>query len=243
MAEVVFIPFRSGSTRIPNKNIRHLGKFPLVVWSVIAATKARLVDKIVLSSDSTEYLSLVSRCLDELQIDVPAIEIDLRDAEYSQTTSKVFDYIKDGLSPELVADDDTLIQLLPTCPFRKPENLAKAISAYKISGKGLFSCVEYDFRISFAFLARDDGFEPLFRDSPLLTGNTQSQGHPSYLHPCGSFNIFRMGDARNSMSTIYTNCVPYIVSRQESIDIDTEEDFLFASMISNAFLIESMLND
>ena len=69
----------------------------------------------------------------------------------------------------------------------------------------------------------------------MVTGNTQSQNHPSMYHPCGVFNIFNMNEARNTMKTIYDKCEPVIVSREEAFDIDTQEDYLFMNTVAHIF--------
>lgn len=46
---------RSGSKRVPNKNIRSLLGKPLFVWMAEAAKKSKYLTKIILSTDSEEY--------------------------------------------------------------------------------------------------------------------------------------------------------------------------------------------
>ena len=75
----------------------------------------------------------------------------------------------------------------------------------------------------------------ILKDSPMITGHTQSQDHAVLFHPCGVFNVFRMGEARHRMATIYHGCKPQIVGREEALDIDTPEDFEFLSAIAPAF--------
>ena len=51
---IAFIPFRTGSSRLKNKNILPLADLPLAAWSVVAANKCSKIDKIILSTDSEE---------------------------------------------------------------------------------------------------------------------------------------------------------------------------------------------
>ena len=76
-----FIPARSGSTRLPNKNIKELKGKPLVWWTLLAAEKSTRVDKIVFSSNSQEYIDLV---LELTQSFSKEIIFDNRSVEHAQ---------------------------------------------------------------------------------------------------------------------------------------------------------------
>lgn len=52
---VALIPARSGSRRIPHKNIKYLGDRPLMAWSIKAAQEAQIFRQIIVSSDSEGY--------------------------------------------------------------------------------------------------------------------------------------------------------------------------------------------
>lgn len=55
-----FIPARSGSTRLKDKNFLMLKDKRLFEWSVDTANSAKSIDKIIFSSDSKKYLDYVS---------------------------------------------------------------------------------------------------------------------------------------------------------------------------------------
>ena len=135
----------------------------------------------------------------------------------------------------MVNNADSLVQMLPTTPFRSVDTLQKAIELYLDTGIGNFSAAEYSFRVSFAFTIENGQALPLFDNNPMITGDTQSQNHPLTYHPCGAFNIFKMNDARNNMITIYDKCEAIIVKREESFDIDTLEDYTFMNSIAHSF--------
>lgn len=242
MGLIAFIPFRSGSTRLPKKNIKLLGGIPLTSWSLMAALRVNIFDKIILSSDSNEYLEIIVNSIKLRNEDKKKIIFDNRQENFSNSKSKIFDYLKFGLSSNFAVNEDLVVQLLPTCPFRDLNNLKKSIMMCKALNLPVFSCIEYDFRLKFAFLPIKNSFQPLFEDSPMVNGNTQSQSHLNYFHPCGSFNIFNMGYLRDSMRTIYHSAVPITVSRSEAIDIDTLEDFNFADAIA-PFFKKKIFND
>jgi CMP-N-acetylneuraminic acid synthetase len=49
-----FIPLRGGSKSIPLKNIKRLNNKPLAQWIIDAANKSKLIDRVVVSTDSEE---------------------------------------------------------------------------------------------------------------------------------------------------------------------------------------------
>ena len=229
-----FVPFRSGSTRL-EKNLLPLADVPLAAWSVMAAVKCEGIDRIILSTDDDDYFETVMKAVELHGPVSKEVVFDRRSDKDAGAKVKIFDYIKHGLSKSLVGDDDTLVQLLPTSPFRRVEGISRALNAHAETGFGRFAAAEYDFRISFAFSIAGDDFKSYFEDSPMITGHTQSQDHAVLFHPCGVFNVFRMGEARHRMATIYHGCKPQIVGREEALDIDTPEDVEFLSAIAPAF--------
>ena len=54
---IAFIPARSGSKSIPDKNIKTLGDKPLLAWTIETALKSGL-QRVIVSSDSEEYLKI-----------------------------------------------------------------------------------------------------------------------------------------------------------------------------------------
>ena len=57
---VAVVPARKGSTRIPRKNMKRLAGSPLIVWTLEAATSARLVERIIVTSDDPDLLALAN---------------------------------------------------------------------------------------------------------------------------------------------------------------------------------------
>ena len=51
-----FIPARSGSKKIKNKNLIKLKGKPLIAHSIIAAKKNKYIKNIIFSSDSKKYI-------------------------------------------------------------------------------------------------------------------------------------------------------------------------------------------
>ena len=55
------IPARGGSKSIPSKNIKKLGNFTLIEYSILVAIKANVFDKIIVTSDSQRILQIAKK--------------------------------------------------------------------------------------------------------------------------------------------------------------------------------------
>ena len=228
MAYIAFVPARSGSKRLPGKNIKMLAGKPLVVHTLEAFIEAEKVDKVIFSTDSEEYWELAKQYLS-----TDKLVLDYRDPEQAGDKVKIFDYLKDNA--EQIFDfgaDDIFLMGLPTVPLRNSSHVNEAVELFEKTGKPVFSATEYGFPISFAFYAEDDEWRPVFDESPMLTGNTRSQDQEIAYHPNGAIYIRRIGDLHTTdLLTLYQNASPYLMRRTESVDIDNAIDFLVAEAI------------
>ncbi len=55
------IPARAGSKGLPDKNIRPFAGKPLLAWSIEQALASNYVDRVIVSSDSRDYLTIAQR--------------------------------------------------------------------------------------------------------------------------------------------------------------------------------------
>ena len=63
---LAILPIRSGSKSVPNKNIYPLLGKPLFYYSLSSIVESSCFDKIVVSSDSVEYLSIAENLFPDL---------------------------------------------------------------------------------------------------------------------------------------------------------------------------------
>ena len=222
---ICFIPARSGSTRIKNKNIRLIDGRPLIYWTVSKAIKSKKFDRIIFSSDSDNYYNILTKYLKKDKLNYKNLIFDKRSIAHSKTKSKIFDYLKyDLLNKFNFNKNDLLVQMLPTCPLRSIKTIKEAINLSIINKKNYFSACEYDFHITFGFSINNNKWKPTFKKSPMITGSTQSQSQKKYYHPSGVINCLYVRSLSKNIKSIYQGALPIIVTRSESFDIDTEDD-------------------
>jgi len=234
-----FIPARSGSTRVKNKNIQLVKGRPLFYWTVKSAIKSKCFKKIIFSSDSERYFSILKYYLKKDRLNQKNILFDLRDTIHAKKKSKIFDYLKFDLIQKFnIPKNNLLVQLLPTFPFRRVKTIQKAIQISHKQKTNLFSASIYDFHVSFAFELKNKSkkWKSIFKNSPMNDGNTQSQSQKIFYHPNGVINCLWVNDNLKNFNSIYSKAVPFITSKIESFDIDTYEDLEIIKILSNKVL-------
>ena len=82
---LALIPARSGSVRLPRKNLLNLGGKPLIAWSIETALKSQYIDRIVVSTDDPEIAETSKR----FGADVPF----LRPPELATNDAKSIDVV------------------------------------------------------------------------------------------------------------------------------------------------------
>jgi N-acylneuraminate cytidylyltransferase len=118
MRTIALIPAREGSKGIPGKNIRHLKGRPLISYSIEAARRASLVDRVIVSTDSDEIAEIAAAA---------GSEVVRRPGELADDSSPMLPVVLHALDRQPEAFEImTLLQ--PTCPFRRPEDVDRSIS-------------------------------------------------------------------------------------------------------------------
>jgi CMP-N,N'-diacetyllegionaminic acid synthase len=114
------IPARSGSKRVPHKNIALLNGHPLIAYTICAARQADIFDAVIVSTDSEEY----ARIARHYGAEVPF----LRPAEMSGDKSSDIEWIKHALKElaALARRSDAFALLRPTSPCRKAATIRRA---------------------------------------------------------------------------------------------------------------------
>jgi len=116
---VAFVPARSGSERVRNKNVRPLAGHPLLAYAIETARRSDCVERVVVSTDSEE-IAAVARWYGA---DVPF----LRPAEYATSTSPDIEWLAYTLE-HLEERYDLFALIRATNPFRGPEVVRRGLA-------------------------------------------------------------------------------------------------------------------
>jgi CMP-N,N'-diacetyllegionaminic acid synthase len=114
---VAFVPARAGSERVPGKNVRPLAGHPLLAYSIAAAQKSGVADRVICSTNSEEIADIARWYGAEVPF--------LRPAALATATSPDFAWLADALA-RLPYRPDLFAIVRPTSPFRRPETIRRA---------------------------------------------------------------------------------------------------------------------
>jgi len=122
---LALIPARSGSKRVPDKNIRPLAGHPLIAYSISAALQSGVFAAVIVSTDSERYAEVARYYGAEVPF--------MRPAEYSGDNSPDIEWVAYTLK-RLAAEGrsyDGFSILRPTSPFRLPETIQRAWAEFR----------------------------------------------------------------------------------------------------------------
>lgn len=218
---IAVIPARSGSKRLPGKNIKDLCGKPMLAWSIEAAKKSKMFEKIIVSTDSARY-EFIAREYGAKSL--------LRSMEYATDTASSWDVVKEVLDSvgRWWHSDDTVCLLQPTSPLRTAEDI---IIGYKILRENNAYCVvgvcETDPPMWCNTLpesGRMENFINKLHDVP-------RENLPKYFKINGALYIVGI-DYLEHMGSIYgAKTFAYVMPRERSVDVDTEFDFKVAEAL------------
>lgn len=211
---IAVIPARGGSKGIPHKNIIDLVDKPLIAYSIETATKAQLVDRVVVSTDDNE----IAKVARQWGAEVPF----RRPKEFAGDTvsaSKAVDHLIKELYPtkerELI-----VVVLYPTHPFRTPNLIDHMVSVVaKNECDYAFTAKRVEIGNDTHFEQDNDGFL-----NPLDCGHLGRDSRRSLFRPYGVASVYRKGAFRQ----FYFHPLKHKASL---VDIDTPQDLEFARAI------------
>ncbi len=112
------IPARDGSKGVLKKNIRIIYGKPLIVWSIEKGLESRLIDKLVVSTDSEEIAQIAKEA---------GAEVLMRPSELATDTASTQDVMVHALHHYPA---DTLVLLQPTSPYRSNDLIDDCIEEF-----------------------------------------------------------------------------------------------------------------
>ena len=115
---VAFVPARSGSERVPGKNVRLLAGHPLLAYAIETARQSGVFARVVVSTDSEETAEIARW----YGADVPF----LRPSEYATSTSPDIEWLSFTLQG-LEESYDLFAIVRATNPFRGPETVRRGL--------------------------------------------------------------------------------------------------------------------
>ena len=223
MKNIAIIPARSGSKGLKDKNIKSLCGKPLIAYSIEAALQSEMFDDVMVSTDSEKYADIARK----FGANVPF----LRSESTATDTASTWDAVKEVLAgyEEMGKVFDTFCLLQPTSPLRTSKEISEAYTLYK--EKASFAVVSVcEAEHSPLWCGRlPDSKE--FIDFIDANSISQRQVLGKFYRLNGAIYIVNINHFYEDRYLYQKGSFAYIMSQEKSIDIDTELDFTFASVI------------
>jgi len=216
------VPARGDSKGIPGKNVRLLAGQPLLYYTVKAAKGAGIIDRVILTTDSEE-IAEVGR---GLGLEVPF----LRPPELARDDTPMLPVVEHAVA-SLEKDDwkpEVVVLLQPTAPLRRPEHIVQAVSILRETRcDSVVSVVPVPEHFSPHYVMKiTEG--RLIHFLPEGHAITRRQDAPRAYYRDGTVYVTWRNVVMETHSLYGEDCRPLLLSEEESINIDTMEDWTTA---------------
>lgn len=226
------ITARGGSKGIPRKNIKELKGKPLIVYTIEAAQKSGIFDRIILSTDDAEIAGVAK----QYGVEVPFT----RPAELAQDNTPHLPVLKHAV--EWLRDNqnylpDAVMLLQPTAPLRQAFHVEEALELLESSGAdSVVSMSEIPGHFSPYWAVVEDqnkwakllvSSEPLHKRIP----RRQSFPQKTYYHN-GAIYLFKTDLVLHPHEPNFygDRAAIYPMAEKYSINIDSPDDWFLAEL-------------
>jgi len=214
---VAIIPARSGSKGLKNKNIKLLGGHPLLAWSINACKKTKLIDKVLVSTNSRKY----SRIAKKYKAEIPF----LRSENISGSFSTDYEIIAHSLNElsKIKINPEIIVHIRPTTPLRDPAIMNKAIKIF-IKNKKKISALRSVHEMSEtaykAFrISKKKLLKPILKNVKFLDKlNLPRQNFKKTYVANGIIDIYSVSFIKRNKMLLGSNVVPFVTTPVTEVD-------------------------
>jgi CMP-N,N'-diacetyllegionaminic acid synthase len=223
---VAFVPARSGSKRVPNKNIRRLAGHPMLAYTVRAAIDSGMFDAVICATDSQLYADVARYYGAEVPF--------LRTPEISGDKSPDIEWVV-WMLEQLKAQGreyEIFSILRPTSPFRLPSTIQRAWQSFNEdpradSLRAIEKCKQHPGKM---WVLRGKRMLPVmpFTLNETPWHSSQYATLPEIYVQDASLEIAWSRIALEQNSIAGESIIPFISEGLEGFDINEPEDWLLA---------------
>jgi len=219
------IPARGGSKGVPKKNIKLLGRKPLIEYTIDDAKNSKILTEIVVSTDDEEIViaAEIAGCKPPF----------VRPAELAQDASTSLEVVQHAIaffeSQGVFFDAVCLLQ--PTTPFREKGSIDIAIEKFISTNADCLVSVlpiPHEYNPHWAFEESENGLLKIATGEETIIPRRQEL--PKAFHRDGSIYITKTEVIKNG--SLYGKSVAYIESNPHFyVNIDTMDDWQKAEQL------------
>ena len=218
------IPARGGSKGLPGKNLKTLGRLPLIGHAVASAREARRLTRFIVSTDSTAIADEARRHGAEVPFMRPA-ELASDQAGMVPVLQHAVRWLEGSGGPR----PDLVVTLQPTSPFRVGADIDATIAKVVETGaESAQTIVEASYHPFFMKTLDGDRTVALFPDGHTYV---RRQDAPPVYQPSGAVYVTRYDVLMRDGRVLGKDNRGIVMGFEASVNVDTEWDFLLAELI------------
>jgi CMP-N,N'-diacetyllegionaminic acid synthase len=214
---VAHIPARAGSKRVRSKNLRLMDGKPMIAYAIECAKACPEIETVYVNTDSPELMQLAREY---------GVEVFERDPSLASDTASGDDFTQDIMTRLGL---DTLLMISPVCPLVIPEDVRKAIAAFKTDAEAdtLITCTETSMQT-----AKEGVFINIDPNGPLAP----SQDNPK-IQICNwavtiwNAKVFLKNYAETRGGYCGSNRILFPIDPLHAVKVSYEEDFRMAEAL------------
>lgn len=217
------IPARGGSKGLPGKNLKALGRLPLIGHAVASARESKRLSRVIVSTDSEAIADEARRHGAEVPFLRPAT-LATDQAGMVPVLQHAVQWLEStGVRPDLI------VCLQPTSPFRVGADIDATIDKVVTTGAdSAQTLVECSYHPYFMKTLDGDRTVPLFEEGHTYV---RRQDAPAVYQPSGAVYVTRYRTLMDDHRVLGKDNRGVVMSFEASANIDTEWDFMLAELI------------
>lgn len=217
MKKVALINARSGSKGLVDKNMLMAYDKPVLAYSIETALNSGVFDEIILTTDSEEYIEMLS---------VYPITMHRRPQHLASDTASTYEALEEVILSRGLADKyDYFVQFQPTTPIRLEEHVVDICRKFEENSD------KYDFAASVCVSNK-----PLVLIHSIDENGGMSewnidystyhrQNYPAVHAPNGVYYIAKIKEYLEQKHFYGPRSMAYVMDKRYSLDIDDRDDF------------------
>jgi CMP-N-acetylneuraminic acid synthetase len=221
---IAIIPARSGSKRIPKKNITPFMGKPMIVWTIEAAIKSGCFDRVLVSTDNDEIAAIAV----SFGADVPFLRDD-HSGDHSPVSLAIIETLN-KLKETEGKEYSKVVQLMANCPLRQAEDIVNAVNRFEEHNfSSQVSCFKFGWMNPWWAVQLDEKNKP----SPLFPEayGKRSQDLPDLFCPTGAIWMAET-EAFLKAGSFYSGDHTFVpVDWISAMDIDNYDDLEMAELL------------
>lgn len=229
-----FVPLRSGSKGIPQKNIKEFCGKPLFYWVIQELIKVSEIDSIVVSTDDSDIASCVIMFCDLFCQQKGRIKIHARSKESANDINHwemaIEEYLKTDGSH--LSNYDSLVMAQVTSPFTRAKHIREAIELHnRFDGFcSVVTCTR-----THRFFWNENG-NPINYDQMSRPRRQDFQGT---LMENGAFCINSVRDIKGYQNRLSHNVFVYEMKGEHTrVEIDSKDDWYYAEYLFRKYELD-----